>query len=82
MCEVEFWEVFRVKSKGFYSGSFSIPLADYRLADLDRKKLPFRGFIRSLLAQANFVRHLREPALLCRNIKPGTEQVSTNRPNC
>jgi hypothetical protein len=34
MCEVEFWEVFYGKNEGFYSGAFSSPLVDCRIAKL------------------------------------------------
>jgi len=35
MCEVEFWEVFREKNKGFISVVPYVPRVDYRLANLE-----------------------------------------------
>ena len=35
MCEVEFWEVFYIKSEGFLKWLALNPLADCRIADLE-----------------------------------------------
>jgi hypothetical protein len=44
MCEVEFWEVFKVMFEGFV-GWLPLPSVDCRIADLDGNETPASGFL-------------------------------------